>query len=53
MIQAMSFTKILEGAYDDTSHRGGTSSEVQAAFARMDAAALGRGPYPPRGEVSK
>ena len=42
MLQAKSFTKILEGAYDDNPRRGGASSEVQAAFDRMDAATLRR-----------
>lgn len=41
VIQAKSFTKILEGAYDDRPRRGGASSDVQAAFERMDAAVKG------------
>ena len=36
MLQAKSFTKILEGAYDDNLRGGGKMSEVQAAFDRMD-----------------
>ena len=44
MIQAKSFTKILEGAYDDNLRRGGAASEIQAAFDRMDAAVKGSAP---------
>ena len=44
MIQAKSFTKIPEGAYDDNLRRGGAASEIQAAFDRMDAAVKGGAP---------
>lgn len=43
MLQAKSFTKILEGAYDDRPRRGGQANEVQQAFARMDQAVKGGG----------
>ena len=36
MLQAKSFTRILEGTYDDRTRRCSGSSEVQAAFDRMD-----------------
>ena len=43
MLQAKSFTKILEGAYDDTPRRDRMPNEIQSAFDRMDSRQKGQG----------